>query len=105
MRYEQALHDTVGFIATRSPGATLVTSSPISATVPFDVLDLIDNKLDVLGSFRYKNTYPAAIDLLADAVVDVEDIVEFESSLEDIDDAFHRAIDPNVAKGMITLES
>jgi L-iditol 2-dehydrogenase len=69
------------------------------------VLDLIDNELDVLGSFRYKNTYPAAIDLLADAVVDVEGIVEFESSLEDIDDAFQRAMDPNVVKGMVTLES
>ena len=87
-------------------GGTIVLVGLASeATVPFDVLDLIDNELDVLGSFRYKNTYPAAIDLLADAVVDVEGIVEFESSLEDIDDAFQRAMDPNVVKGMVTLES
>lgn len=69
------------------------------------MLEIIDNELDVLGSFRYKNTYPAAIDLLADDVVDVEGIVEFESSLEDIDDAFQRAMDPNVIKGIVTLDS
>ena len=87
-------------------GATVVLVGLASeATVPFDVLEIIDNELDVLGSFRYKNTYPAAIELLADDVVDVEGIVEFESSLEEIDDAFQRAMDPNVVKGMITLGS
>ena len=87
-------------------GATVVLVGLASeATVPFDVLEIIDNELDVLGSFRYKDTYPAAIDLLADDVVDVEGIVEFESSLEEIDDAFQQAMDPNVVKGMITLGS
>ena len=87
-------------------GATVVLVGLASeATVPFDVLEIIDNELDVLGSFRYKDTYPAAIDLLADDVVDVEGIVEFESSLKEIDDAFQQAMDPNVVKGMITLGS
>ncbi|EJN57541.1 hypothetical protein [Halogranum rubrum] len=25
--------------------------------VPFDILDIRDNELDIYGSFRYKNTY------------------------------------------------
>jgi L-iditol 2-dehydrogenase len=89
-----------------SRGGTVVLVGLASeATVPFDVLEIIDNEIDVLGSFRYKNTYPAAIDLLSDEVVDVEGIVEFEASLDEIDDAFQRAMDPNVVKGMVTLDS
>lgn len=88
----------------RRGGTVVLVGLANEATVPFDVLDIIDNELDVLGSFRYKNTYPAAIDLLADGVVDVEGIVEFESTLADIDDAFQRAMDPSVVKGMITLD-
>lgn len=88
----------------RRGGTVVLVGLANEATVPFDVLDIIDNELDVLGSFRYKNTYPAAIDLLADGVVDVEGIVEFESTLADIDDAFQRAMDPSVVKGIITLD-
>lgn len=89
----------------RRGGTVVLVGLANEATVPFDVLDIIDNELDVLGSFRYKNTYPAAIDLLADGVVDVAGIVEFESTLADIDDAFRRAMDPSVVKGMITLDA
>ncbi|MFC7205431.1 NAD(P)-dependent alcohol dehydrogenase [Haloferax namakaokahaiae] len=87
----------------RRGGTVVLVGLASEATVPFDVLDIIDNELDVRGSFRYKNTYPVAIDLLADGVVDVAGIVEFESSLEDIDDAFQRAREPNVIKGMVTF--
>ena len=73
------------------------------ADVPLDVLDLIDSELDVLGSYRYANTYPAAIDLLADGSVDVEGFVDFESPLGDVHEAFERASDPETVKGMITL--
>ncbi|MBB6645705.1 NAD(P)-dependent alcohol dehydrogenase [Halobellus ruber] len=90
--------------AVKRGGTVVLVGLANEATVPFDVLDIIDNELDVLGSFRYKNTYPAAIDLLADGVVDVEGIVEFESTLADIDDAFQRAMDPSVVKGMITID-
>ncbi|MFC4360575.1 NAD(P)-dependent alcohol dehydrogenase [Halobium salinum] len=89
----------------RRGGTVVLVGLASEATVPLDVLDIIDNELDVLGSFRYKNTYPTAIDLLAEGVVDVEGIVEFESTLDEVDDAFRRAMDPDVIKGMITLDS
>ncbi|WP_372912690.1 NAD(P)-dependent alcohol dehydrogenase [Salinigranum sp.] len=88
----------------RRGGTVVLVGLASEATVPFDVLEMIDNELDVLGSFRYKNTYPTAIDLLADDVVDVEGIVEFEASLAEVDDAFQRAMDPDVVKGMVTLD-
>ncbi|MBX0322135.1 NAD(P)-dependent alcohol dehydrogenase [Halomicroarcula sp. F13] len=90
--------------AVRRGGTVVLVGLADEANVPFDVLEVIDNEIDVHGSFRYKNTYDAAVDLLADGVVDVEGIVDFESSLDDIDDAFQRAMDPTVVKGMITFE-
>jgi L-iditol 2-dehydrogenase len=73
------------------------------ASVPFDVLDIIDDELTVRGSFRYKNTYDAAVDLLADGVVDLEGLVDFTSSLSAVDAAFERALDPTVVKGVIAV--
>jgi L-iditol 2-dehydrogenase len=87
----------------RRGGTVVLVGLAAEAEVPFDVLDIIDNELDVHGSFRYKNTYAAAVDLLADGVVDVEGIIDFESSLDEIDGAFRRAMEPAVIKGMITF--
>ncbi|GGO00910.1 MULTISPECIES: NAD(P)-dependent alcohol dehydrogenase [Haloarcula] len=91
--------------AVRRGGTVVLVGLADEATVPFDVLEVIDNEIDVHGSFRYKNTYDAAVDLLADGVVDVAGIIDFESSLDAIDDAFQRAMEPAVVKGMITFES
>ncbi|WP_336023619.1 NAD(P)-dependent alcohol dehydrogenase [Halobellus salinisoli] len=87
----------------RRGGTVVLVGLADEAEVPFDVLDVIDNELDVHGSFRYANTYGAAIDLLADDVVDVADMVDFEASLSNIDDAFDRAMEPTVIKGMISV--
>jgi len=72
--------------------------------IPLNVLDIIDNELDVHGSFRYHNTYPAAVDLLADGSIDVTGLVDFESPLSEIDAGFERATDPSVIKGLISLD-
>ncbi|WP_135301873.1 NAD(P)-dependent alcohol dehydrogenase [Haloarcula amylovorans] len=89
----------------RRGGTVVLVGLADEASVPFNVLEVIDNEIDVHGSFRYKNTYDAAVDLLADDAVDVEEIVDFESTLGDIDAAFQRAMEPTTLKGMITLDS
>ncbi|MFC7165052.1 NAD(P)-dependent alcohol dehydrogenase [Halospeciosus flavus] len=88
----------------RRGGTVVLVGLADEAEVPIDVLDVIDNELDVHGSFRYANTYDAAVDLLADGTVDVEGIVDFESSLDDIDAAFRRSMEPDTVKGVITME-
>lgn len=98
---EPSIRSTID--AVRRGGTVVLVGLASEAEVPFDVLEVIDNEIDVHGSFRYKNTYDAAVDLLADDEVDVAGIVDFESPLEDIDDAFRRAMEPTVVKGMISL--
>ncbi|KAA9396586.1 NAD(P)-dependent alcohol dehydrogenase [Haloarcula sp. CBA1130] len=100
---EPSIKSTIDVV--RRGGTVVLVGLASEAEVPIDVLELIDNEVDVHGSFRYKNTYDAAIDLLANGEVDVEGIIDFQSGLEDIDDAFRRVMEPTVVKGMISLDS
>ena len=90
--------------AVRRGGTVVFVGLADEAEVPLDVLDIVDNELDVRGSFRYRNAYPAAVELLADGAVDVTELVDFEAELEDADEALQRAMDPEIVKGMVTVE-
>ncbi|GAA0219345.1 NAD(P)-dependent alcohol dehydrogenase [Halobaculum roseum] len=89
--------------AVRRGGTIVLVGLADEAEVPLDVLEIIDNELDVHGSFRYANTYDAAVDLLADGTVDVEGIVDFTDPLEEIDAAFRRSMERDTVKGMISI--
>ncbi|MFC7019889.1 MULTISPECIES: NAD(P)-dependent alcohol dehydrogenase [Haloarcula] len=93
------------FDVVRRGGTVVLVGLASEVTIPIDVLDVIDNELDVHGSFRYKNTYDAAVDLLADGVVDVEGIVDFEAPLSDIDTAFQRSMGSDIVKDIIKIDS
>jgi len=98
---EQAIQSTVDTV--RRGGTIVLIGLADEATVPLDVLEIIDNEIDVLGSFRYENTYETAITLLADGAVDLEGLVDFRAPLSEIDDAFQRAVEPSVVKGLVTV--
>ncbi|WP_226010825.1 NAD(P)-dependent alcohol dehydrogenase [Halomicrobium salinisoli] len=98
---EPSVRSTIDVV--RRGGTVVLVGLGDEAEVPFDVLEVIDNELDVHGSFRYANTYDAAVDLLAEGV-DVAGIVDFEAPLADVEDAFRRAMEPDVVKGVITLD-
>ncbi|MFB6074177.1 MAG: NAD(P)-dependent alcohol dehydrogenase [Haloarculaceae archaeon] len=96
-----AIQSTVE-VARRGGTVVQVGLAP-EAEVPLDVLDIVDNEIDFRGSFRYANTYPTALELLADGRVDAEGLVDFEAGLEDVHDAFERAKEPGTVKGMVTF--
>ncbi|MFC6727716.1 NAD(P)-dependent alcohol dehydrogenase, partial [Natronoarchaeum mannanilyticum] len=82
--------------------AVLVGLAP-DAEVPVDTFELVRRQVDVRGSYRFANTYPTAISLIASGDVDAAGIVDFELSLDRIGDAFGRAAEPDVVKGMISM--
>ncbi len=88
----------------RRGGTVVLVGLAGDGEIPIDTHEIIDNELDVHGSFRFRNTYPTAVELLADGTVDLEGIVDFELPLADLDCAFDRVQDPEVIKGMITVE-
>jgi L-iditol 2-dehydrogenase len=94
-----AIRDTLD--AVRRGGTVVMVGLAGDGEVPLDTHAIIDNELDVLGSFRYRNTYPAALSLLADGEVDVAGIVDFGTDLDGVPEAFERAGDPDVVKGMV----
>jgi L-iditol 2-dehydrogenase len=89
--------------AVRRGGTVVFVGLAPEAEVPLNVLDIVDNELDVRGSFRYRNTYPTAIELLADDAVDAAGIVDFVADLGAVDEAFRRATDDETVKGMVTV--
>jgi len=90
--------------AVRPGGTVVLVGLAEDGEVPLNTHDVIDNELDVHGSFRFRNTYPIAVELLARDAVDLEGVIDFEAPLSDIDGAFERVQDPDVIKGMIALE-
>lgn len=89
--------------AVRRGGTVVLVGLADEATVPFDVLEIIDNEIDVYGSFRYKNTYDVAIDLLADGAVDVDGLVDFQSPRRR-GRGVRPGDEPSVVKGVITVD-
>lgn len=87
-----------------APGANVVmVGLTDEAVLDIDAHKIIRNEIDFRGSFRYSNTYDAAIDLIADDAVDVTGIVDFEYPFDDLDSAFQHALDPTSVKGIVTV--
>lgn len=87
------------------PGGTvvLVGLAP-EETVPMDTFELVRRQIDVRGSYRFANTYSTAMELLAADEVDAMGMMDFEMPLDRIDDAFERARNPDVIKGMVSVD-
>jgi L-iditol 2-dehydrogenase len=89
--------------AVRRGGTVVLVGLGDDEPVPLDVVELIHSEVDVHTSFRFANTYPTAIELLADDRVDVEGFVDFEAGLDEVESAFQRASEAETVKGVITL--
>lgn len=99
---EPAIRSTTSVV--RRGGTVVFVGLAEDGEIPLDTHDIVNRELDIHGSFRFRNTYPAAVDLLADGAVDVEGIIDFERPLADVPAAFEQTADPDVVKGMIVVD-
>ncbi|MFB6255579.1 MAG: zinc-binding dehydrogenase, partial [Haloplanus sp.] len=97
-----AVRSAIG--AVRRGGTLVFVGLSGEDDIPIDTNDVVNRELDVYGSFRFRNTYPTAIDLLSSGRVDVEGIIDFEMPLDEATTAFERADDPTIVKGMIRAD-
>lgn len=88
----------------RAGGTAVLVGLAPEAKVPVDTFELVRRQLDVRGSYRFANTYPTAISMLDRGVVDAAGIIDFEAPLGQIGDAFERAAEPDVVKGVISVD-
>ncbi|XP_041034382.1 sorbitol dehydrogenase-like [Carcharodon carcharias] len=76
-----------GVFATKSGGVlVLVGMGKPSTNIP--VLDLIIREIDIRAVFRYCNTWPVAVDMLASKKIDVKPLVTHRFPLEEALEAF-----------------
>jgi len=69
----------------------LVGQGPLMVTVPLISVGL--RELDVVGIYRYANSYPKAISLISSGKVDVKPLITHRYKLEDAAEAFKMARD------------
>lgn len=75
----------------RRGGRVVFIGLPGQEYVPFSVLELVDNELDVLGVFRYANIYPQAVQLLASGSIDVTPMITHRRTLAETAEAMEIA--------------
>merc|ERR1739848_138560 len=89
-----------GIYATKNGGVvTLVGMGRDLATVP--LLDASCRELELQGVFRYRNTYPKCIELLANKKVNVSPLIthRFQFTQESVMDAFTTCLNGKSADG------
>ena len=91
--------------APRPNGTVVLVGLAPDNTVPVDTFEIIRRQVDVRGSYRFTNTYPTAISLLATNKIDATETIDFEMPLDHIGDAFEQAREPDIVKGMVSISS
>ena len=83
--------------------AVLIGMSPSSET-PVPIAAIQNRELELTGSFRYANTYPAALELLAAGLFDTDQLISVRFPLEQAEQALTALrSDGSVLKPMVVV--
>lgn len=79
---------------TVGPGASVLLVGRGSAEVELPMVEAGTFEIDIKGIFRYANTYPTAIEMIANGEINVKQLITHRFNLEDSQEAFEAACDP-----------
>jgi L-iditol 2-dehydrogenase len=76
--------------ATDNGGKVLLIGRSAKPTQNVPLFDAADKEIDLIGSFRYRNTYPKALALIAAGKVDVKPLITHYFPLDKVSEAFEQ---------------
>ena len=76
----------------RRGGKVVLVGLPQEEETPLGVPYIVDNEIDIRGVFRYHNTYPTGVAIMAERGVDLEPVITDRMTLEETPLAFEKAI-------------
>ncbi|WP_019004862.1 NAD(P)-dependent alcohol dehydrogenase [Cohnella laeviribosi] len=88
--YPRALQSAL--LSLRRGGKLAVVGLPAQAEIPLNVHAMTDREIDIYGVFRYANTYPSAIEMLASGIADAAALVTDRYPLAQTQEAMVRAM-------------
>ncbi len=89
----------------RRGGAIAVVGLPADDRVTYHMLEIVDRELSIHGVFRYANTYPAAIALVASHRYPVEAIITDHRPIDDAVLAFDGALNDKATTIKVMIEA
>ncbi|XP_042899700.1 sorbitol dehydrogenase-like isoform X2 [Parasteatoda tepidariorum] len=94
---------SLGLKAT-APGGLLMLVGIGLCDIKIPIIEATVREVDVRGSLRYANCYPAALELIASGAVDMKPLITHKFSLEESEKAFEIAHSGTAIKVMIYCE-
>ena len=86
-----ALASAIG--AARAGATVVLVGMPPGDTVPVNINDLIVREITLRPIFRYNNTFPTGVDLLASGKVDVKPLISKRFELNEVPQAFEYVVE------------
>jgi L-iditol 2-dehydrogenase len=94
-----------GMLATRAGGKYVSIGRGAKDLLALPFFEVMDKEIDLLGVFRYRNTYAKSIALLASKRIDVTPLITHTFTLDQVQEAFETAEvgKGNAIKVMLTI--
>lgn len=82
---------TLAIRATTGGGTIASIGRSGKPTQDIPLFEAMDKEIDIIGSFRYRNTYAKALELVASGRVNVKDLVTHHFTFQQSQEAFETA--------------
>jgi L-iditol 2-dehydrogenase len=86
-------------------GRVVIVGMPPEDVATLNINEIVGSEIDIYGVFRYSNTYQTAIDIILTSGIDLTNIMTDYYSLDNVKDAFEKAVTDktNSIKIMVNL--
>ncbi|MGA3216140.1 MAG: NAD(P)-dependent alcohol dehydrogenase [Acidimicrobiales bacterium] len=93
-----------GIKSVRPAGAAVLVGMCPASEVPIPIAAVQTREIRLTGTFRYANTYPQAIALIASGAIDLEGLIDARFSLDSAEEALTAARrDPSILKPLVRV--